>query len=48
VPTFFGRFERVAEIIVQDRRDVGRDRYRFYRDRGYPLFHHELDEWEAA
>jgi len=48
VPTFFGRFERVAEIIVQDSRDIGRDRYRFYRDRGYPLFHHELDEWETS
>lgn len=48
VPTFFGRFERVAEIVVQTRRDIGRDRYRFYRDRGYPLFHHELDDWEAA
>lgn len=48
VPTFFGRFERVAEIIVQAAREVGRERYRFYRDRGYPLFHHDLDEWEAA
>lgn len=48
VPGFFGRFERVAEIIVQSRRDTGRERYRFYRDRGYPLFHHELDDWEGA
>jgi len=48
VPTFFGRFERVAEIVVESRRADGRDRYRFYRDRGYPLFHHELDDWEAA
>jgi DNA polymerase-3 subunit chi len=48
VPTFFGRFERVAEIVVQARRDIGRERYRFYRDRGYPLFHHELDEWETT
>jgi DNA polymerase-3 subunit chi len=48
VPTFFGRFERVAEIVVQEQRDAGRERYRFYRDRGYPLFHHDLDEWEAA
>ncbi len=48
VPTFFGRFERVAEIVVQSLREVGRDRYRFYRDRGYPLFDHHLDDWEAA
>lgn len=46
VPSFFGRFERVAEVIVQSRRDTGRDRYRFYRDRGYPLFHHDIDDWE--
>jgi DNA polymerase III subunit chi len=48
IPTFFGRFERVAEIIVGANREVGRERYKFYRDRGYPLFHHELDDWEAA
>jgi len=48
VPTFFGRFERVAEIVVEARREDGRDRYRFYRNLGYPLFHHELDDWEAA
>jgi DNA polymerase III subunit chi len=48
IPTFFGRFERVAEIVVAERRDAGRERYRFYRDRGYPLFHHDLSDWEAA
>jgi len=46
IPPFFGRFERVAEIIVQQLRDDGRQRYKFYRDRGYPLFHHELDQWD--
>ncbi|HET6470218.1 MAG TPA: DNA polymerase III subunit chi [Pseudomonadales bacterium] len=46
IPPFFGRFERVAEIVVQKAREVGRDRYKYYRDRGYPLFHHELDQWE--
>ena len=48
VPTFFGRFERVAEIVVQARAADMRSRYRFYRDRGYPLFDHRLDDWEAA
>jgi DNA polymerase-3 subunit chi len=47
VPGFFGRFDRVAEIVVRATRDAGRDRYKFYRDRGFPLFHHELDDWEA-
>jgi DNA polymerase-3 subunit chi len=47
IPAFFGRFDRVAEIIVRTTRDQGRERYRFYRDRGYPLFDHQLDDWEA-
>lgn len=47
VPAFFGRFDRVAEIVVGETRDSGRDRYRFYRDRGFPLHHHELDDWES-
>ena len=48
VPGFFGRFDRVAEIVVRSTRNSGRDRYKFYRDRGFPLFHHELDDWEAS
>lgn len=44
VPTFFSRFERVAEILDSDpaSREEGRERYRFYRDRGYELSHHEI------
>lgn len=48
VPDFYGRFDRVAEIIVGYNRDSGRERYRRYRHRGNPLFHHELDDWEAG
>ena len=44
---FPGRFERVAEIVVGSSRDAGRARYQFYRDRGFPLYHHELDDWEG-
>ncbi|MCX7063894.1 MAG: DNA polymerase III subunit chi [Proteobacteria bacterium] len=46
IPTFFGRFERVAEIVVQNLVKDGRDRYKYYRDHGYPLFHHTLEDWE--
>ena len=46
VPYFFGRFDRVAEIIVQNQVSEGRIRYKFYRDRGYPLQHHQLNQWE--
>lgn len=43
-PHFFSRFERVAEIVDEQPavRAAGRERYRFYRDRGYPLQHHQL------
>ena len=48
VPSFFGRFDRVAEVIVGATREAGRSRYAHYRDRGYPLHHHELNDWERA
>ena len=44
VPTFFSRFERLAECVDNDEasRSASRARYRFYRDRGYPLEMHEI------
>jgi DNA polymerase III subunit chi len=44
VPQFFSRFNRVAECIDHDTeiKKTGRDRYSFYRDRGYPLNTHEI------
>jgi DNA polymerase-3 subunit chi len=44
VPLFFSRFERVVEVVVpgETGKAQGRDRYRFYRDRGYPLQSHNL------
>lgn len=44
VPLFFSRFLRVAEIIGSDdaAKNSGRERFRFYRDRGYPLNTHNL------
>jgi len=41
---FFSRFERVIEIVSQDADDakLGRERYGFYRDRGYELRHFDL------
>jgi DNA polymerase-3 subunit chi len=44
VPGFFSRFERVAEVIDKEPQVVaaGRDRFRFYRDRGYPLNKHDI------
>ena len=44
VPMFFSRFERVVEIVNQDEtlRQQARDRFTFYRDRGYDLHTHNL------
>ena len=48
VPAYFDRFERVCEVVPGPELDAGRVRYSQYRRRGYPLHHHELDEWETA
>jgi len=42
--SFFSRFERVIEIIGNDAKDsqLGRLRFKFYRDRGYELRHIDL------
>ncbi len=41
---FFSRFERVAEIVGLSEEDsrLGRERFKFYRDRGYDLRHFDL------
>lgn len=41
---FFSRFERVIEIVSTDAEDsrLGRERYKFYKDRGYELRHIDL------
>lgn len=44
VPAFFSRFERVLELVSGSsvERARSRERYKDYRDRGYPLETHEL------
>jgi DNA polymerase-3 subunit chi len=44
VPVFFSRFERVAEPVDADppARAASRERFRFYRDRGYEPTVHRL------
>lgn len=43
---FFSRFERVIEIVGTDDEDsrLGRERYKFYKDRGYELRHFDLNK----
>jgi DNA polymerase III subunit chi len=49
VPLFFSRFDRVAEIVGGDeaQRLLARDRFRFYRDRGYALETHQIGKRAA-
>lgn len=44
VPEFFSRFERLIEVVANDDDDKARsrERFRFYRDRGYPLQTHNV------
>ncbi|AXQ29703.1 DNA polymerase III subunit chi [Solimonas sp. K1W22B-7] len=44
VPGYFSRFERVLELVSGDplARSKSRERYKFYRDRGYDLKTHNL------
>jgi DNA polymerase-3 subunit chi len=43
-PPFFSRFERLIELVSAEdsQRDAGRQRFRFYRERGYPIETHDL------
>lgn len=43
-PAFFSRYQRLAEIVSSDDADraQARQRYKFYRDRGYAIRTHDL------
>ena len=45
-PPHFERFERLLEIVSREDGDrrAGRARYGYYRERGYPISHHDLGE----
>ena len=44
IPEFFSRFERVAEVVngSEEEKAQARERFRFYRDRGYALQTHKI------
>ena len=48
-PPFFERHERLLEIVPQDEEQVlaARARFKFYRERGYPLCSHDLAKGPA-
>jgi DNA polymerase-3 subunit chi len=43
-PPAFERFERLLEVVAREdgERQAARERYRFYRDRGYRIADHDL------
>jgi DNA polymerase-3 subunit chi len=45
-PPFFSRFQRLIEIVSLDEQDraEARERFRFYRDRGYEIRTHDLSK----
>lgn len=46
-PRFFSRFDRMIEIVARDDEQdkaAARARFRFYRDRGYELVHHDMEK----
>lgn len=47
-PAHFARFERLVEIVSTDEADViaGRERFAYYRQRGYPLTHYNRSKNE--
>jgi DNA polymerase-3 subunit chi len=44
VPPFFSRCQRVAEVVgaEDENKSAGRERFRYYRDRGYELQTHQV------
>jgi DNA polymerase-3 subunit chi len=44
VPERFSRYERLIELVASDEVSVfkGRERYKLYKQRGYPMSHLDL------
>lgn len=42
IPLYFAQFERVIELVTDDNKSLARSHYSYYKDRGYPLNHHNL------
>jgi DNA polymerase-3 subunit chi len=49
-PAFFGRFERLIEVVAREDADraAARNRWRFYKERGYPMSSFDLSGAEAG
>jgi DNA polymerase-3 subunit chi len=49
-PAFFSRFQRLIEIVSRDDGDraPARERFRYYRDRGYEIHRHDMSKVSGA
>jgi DNA polymerase-3 subunit chi len=49
VPEFHTQFQRIIEVIIEDAEITasGRERYKFYREKGYEIKTHKLQTIEA-
>lgn len=42
IPDNFAQYERIIELVTEDNKQQARNHYSFYKERGYPLNHHNL------
>ena len=42
IPDNYAQYERIIELVTEENRQQARKHYSFYRERGYPLNHHNL------
>ena len=42
IPENFAQYERIIELVTDDNKQSARNHYSFYKERGYPLNHHNL------
>jgi DNA polymerase-3 subunit chi len=42
IPAYFAQFERIIELVTENNKQQAREHYSYYKERGYPLNHHNL------
>lgn len=42
IPDNFAQYERIIELVTDENKQQARQHYSFYKERGYPLNHHNL------
>jgi DNA polymerase-3 subunit chi len=42
IPGNFAQYDRVIELVTEDNKQQAREHYSYYKERGYPLNHHNL------